>query len=84
MNQKKLVVNRLKALHTMRLQVEAMDRAMQTLSPEERLVVERLLIHRATGNMQSLCQILGVEQSSVYRRKERALRKLVKALGLDS
>lgn len=84
MNQKKQVVDRLKSLHAMRLQVEAMDRAMQTLTPEERLVVERMCIHPATGNVDTLCQLLQVEKSSIYRRKDRAVEKLAKALGMDS
>lgn len=84
MESRKQVGERLKALHAMRLQVEAMDRAMQVLTPEERLVVEQMLVHPATGNAETLCQILGVEKTSVYRRKDKALDKLIQALGMDS
>ena len=81
MDTRKQMENRLKQLQTMRLQVEAMDKAMQALTPEERLVVERMLIHPAAGSVQELCQILGVEQTSVYRRKYKALDKLIGTLG---
>lgn len=81
MAKKKVVAEQLKNLQAMRLQVEAMNRAMQVLTPEERLLVEQLLINPATGNTEMLCQLLGVEKSSIYRRKDRALDKLTKSLG---
>ena len=70
-----------KALAYAQLQVQVMDNAMQVLTPEERLVIHRMCIAREKGAVPVLCQILQVEQASVYRRKERALKKLAEAMG---
>lgn len=56
------------------------DRAMGTLTPEERLVLTRLYIYPEKGGVDRLCGELGVEQSSVYRRRDTALRKFTLAL----
>ena len=69
-----------KALQHARCWVQAVEGALQVLSPEERLVVDRLFIFPQKGNVQRLCQELCVEQSSVYRRRERALQKVGQAL----
>lgn len=80
MEGKKEVVRRLRELENMRQAVENMDNALACLTPEERLVVQMLLICPEKGAAQKLCQILSVEESSVYRRKKKALRKLEEAL----
>lgn len=56
------------------------DRALGALSPEERLVLTRLYIYPERGCVDRLCGELGVEQSSVYRRRDTALRKFTLAL----
>ena len=72
-------------LDAAQLWVDTTRQAMQVLSGEERLIAQRLFILPAKGNVQRLCQELGVEQSSVYRRRDRMLRKLGQALfGEDS
>ena len=61
------------------------DRALQVLPPDERLVLQRLFISREKDGLGRLCSELGVEQSSVYRKRERALRNFTIALyGVDS
>ena len=72
-----------KALAHARLQVQEMDIAMQVLTPEERLVIHRMCIAREKGAVPVLCQVLQVEKSSIYRRKDRALKKLAEAMGSD-
>ena len=49
------------------------DAGMEILSAEERLILDRFYIHPARGNVDRLCAELGVEQSSVYRRRDKAL-----------
>ena len=78
--QNKEVIRRLGELDGLRQRVWNLEQAMQVLTPEERLVAERLFIHPAKGNVQVLCQELGVEQSSVYRRRETALKKLAEVM----
>lgn len=59
--------------------VENVDRAMTTLTAEERLVLERLYIYPAMGNVDRLCGELGIEKSAVYERRDKALRRFTLA-----
>ena len=67
-------------LESLQKQVEILEGALQVLSPEERLVAEYLLISPEKGNVQRLCGMLNVEQSSVYRRRDHVLEKIARAL----
>lgn len=73
---KKEVVHRLRELEGLRQRVQTVEEALQVLNPEERLVIQMTLICPQRGNVQRLCELLSVEQSSVYRRRDRALEKL--------
>lgn len=53
--------------------VTLVDVGLEILNKEERLILDRLYIHPAKGNVERLCGELGIEQSSVYRRREKAL-----------
>ncbi len=76
MDGKQEVIRRLGEMDRLRCSLQSLEQAMQVLTPEERLVAERLFVHPAKGNVQRLCQELCIEQSSVYRRRETVLRKL--------
>ena len=80
MERKQEVVRRLRQLDGLRLAVENMDRALQVLTPEERLVVQMLYICPERKAADKLCTLLHVEHSSVYRKKDQAMEKLVQAL----
>ena len=77
---KQEMVRRLREYGVQRQAVEIMDVALQVLTPEERLVAERLLIHPQRGAVQQLCQILNLEQASIYRRRDRVLEKLAQTM----
>lgn len=77
---KKEVVYRLRELEGLRQRVQILEQALQVLNPEERLVIQMMLICPQRGNVQRLCELLAVEQSSVYRRRDRALEKLAQVL----
>lgn len=62
------------------LWLEATNRALAALSPEEKLVLHRLFIQQGKNNLERLCDELGVESSSVYRRRDAALRHFTQAL----
>ena len=79
---KQEMVRRLREYGVQRQAVEIMDVALQVLTPEERLVAERLLIHPQRGAVQQLCQILNLEQASIYRRRDSVLTKLAQAIGM--
>lgn len=56
------------------------DRALAALTPEEKLVLHRFYIYPERGSVDRLCGELGVEQSSIYRKRDKALRKFTLAL----
>lgn len=56
------------------------DRALSALTPEEKLILHRLYIYPERGGLDRLCQELKVEQSSIYRKRDKALRKFTYAL----
>ena len=67
----------------MQKELKILGNALQELNPEERLVAEFLLVNPQRGNVQRLCEILQVEQSSIYRRRERVLEKIANAIAID-
>ena len=68
------------ALEQAGLWLRVTDRALSALTPEEKLVLHRFYIYPERGGVDRLCGELGVEQSSVYRRRDKALRKFTVAL----
>lgn len=56
------------------------DRALAVLTPEEKLILHRLYICPERGSLDRLCTDLQVEQSSIYRKRDKALRKFTYAL----
>ena len=56
------------------------DRGLSALEPEERLVLQRLYLYPERGALERLCSELGVEQSSVYRKRDQALYRFTIAL----
>ena len=58
-----------------------MDRALAVLTPESRLVLQLLDISRVRGNVARVCELLNCENSTVYRRRDKALRQFAQALG---
>lgn len=60
--------------------LEATNRALSALTPEEKLVLHRLFIQPGKHSVDRLCQELGTERSTVYRKREAALRHFTRAL----
>ena len=81
---RKEVIGQLLQMEALRQAVENLDRALQVLTPEERLVVQMLYIDRQEHAVDKLCGMLRVERTSVYRRRDRALDKIGKALGIKN
>lgn len=63
-----------------RLWVSMVDKALAVLTEDERLVLDKFYIHQAKGSVGSLCELLNVEQSTVYRKRDNALRRFTIAL----
>lgn len=55
--------------------LKTVDGALATLSPEERAILDRMYINRHKGNVERVCDELKIEKTSVYRRRDAALRK---------
>jgi len=57
-----------------------MERGLQALSEEELLVLQRLYLYPRKGSLEQLCGELGVEQSTVYRKRDQALERFTVAM----
>lgn len=57
-----------------------MDKGLEALDEEEKIILEMLFIRPVKGNVDRLCELLCVEQASVYRRRDKALRRFTLAL----
>lgn len=68
------------AIREARRWVRIVESGLAVLDEQERLVLDRFFIHPARGNVDRLCHELGVERSSVYNRRDRALRHFTFAL----
>ncbi len=60
--------------------LSCMNKALGVLTPEEKLVLQRFYIYPEKGSVERLCDELGVESSSVYRKRDKALRHFTVAL----
>lgn len=56
------------------------DRGLMALSEDDRLVLQRLYLYPERGALDKLCVELGVEQSSIYRKRDQALERFTKAM----
>lgn len=63
-----------RALEQARKWVDLVESGLKVLNEEERLILDRLYINPAMGNVDRLCGELHVEQATVYRRRDKALR----------
>lgn len=59
---------------------EVVNNALSALEPEERMILHRLYILPQTGALEQLTEKLGVEKTSIYRRRDKALHKFTLSL----
>lgn len=55
--------------------VSKVERGLAVLTDEEKLILDRVYINPAKGNVERLCGDLHVERSAVYERMDKALRR---------
>ena len=60
--------------------VEITDNALEALTNEEKLVLFHLYVRPQRGAVDQLCEQLGLEQSSVYRKRDIALWRFTLAM----
>lgn len=56
------------------------DRGLMALAEDERLVLQRFYLYPEKGATERLCAELGVEQSTVYRKRDQALENFTIAM----
>jgi hypothetical protein len=59
---------------------DLVERALSALSSNEQLILRRLYILPQSGALDQLCEELGMERSSVYRHRDKALSKYTLSL----
>lgn len=69
-----------KALEQTLLWMMVTDRALEVLEPDELMILRQLYIKKAPGALRRVCQLLGTEKSTVYRKRDKALGKFTMAL----
>lgn len=69
-----------RALESAKIWVETTDSAMNVLTQEEQTILKCMYVEPKRGVVNFLCSELGVEQSSVYRRRDAALYRFTMAL----
>ena len=60
--------------------LEVTERGLMALTSDERLILQRLYLYPQKGAIDRLCAELGMEQSSVYRKRDQALHRFTAAL----
>jgi len=65
-------------LEVTRQQVEALDRLLSELPKDERLILDRMFIHRERNAAESLAVSLGYDVRRIYQKKDEALRNLAR------
>ena len=56
------------------------DRGLDALEPEELVILQRMYLFPERGAVDRLCGELGVEQATVYRRRDKALHRFTMAM----
>jgi len=74
-------VRMLRQVRLWRLRLQALETAMETLSECEREIIESLVIAPQRGNADKMCEMFDIEAAAVYRRRNKALKKLGEMLG---
>lgn len=67
-------------LRIVSLQINWLEKGLEALDSEERLVLEYFYIDRPPDHVGVLCEKLNTEKTMVYRKKDAALRKLAERL----
>ena len=68
------------AFENARCWLAATNGALSVLKQEERDILYQMYVHPSRGVVAKLCEELGVEQSSVYRKRDQALYRFTMAL----
>lgn len=70
------MILQLRQLDKLRLQVETLELALQTLNECEREIIEKMYIRPQRRVADKICEKFDIEVAAVYRRRNKALKKL--------
>lgn len=68
------------SLKQVKLWLANTEQGLMALSQEEQLILQRLYLYPERGAIERLCTELGVEQSSIYRKRDQALERFTLAM----
>lgn len=68
------------ALRQVRHWLSVTERGLLALDQEQRTILQRLYLYPQKGAIERLCSELGLEQSSVYRKRDQALHRFTAAI----
>ncbi len=74
------VVKALRKLEIMRAQVARMDAALAQLTQCEREIIDNMYIKPVPRVADKICEMFDIEVAAVYRRRNKALKKLAISL----
>ena len=75
------IVKALRQLNKMRALLERMEDALEGLNECEREIIEKMYIRPVAKASDKICEMFDIEVASVYRRRNKALKKLEERLG---
>ena len=75
------VVRLLRQQEKLRAQVAMVDAALELLDEEQRELITRTLVRPERLAADKMCEKFGIEETTVYRRRRKALEKLGELLG---
>lgn len=70
------LVRRLQQLDQSREYLRRLDEAVALLSPADKLIYHKLILHPEMGNADRLCQLLELEERALYYRRQKLLQRL--------
>lgn len=69
-----------RTLRHVRQWLNVADRGLLALDNDERLILQHLYLYPQKGATELLCSELGIEQSSVYRKRDQAIHRFTAAI----
>lgn len=67
-------------LRQVRQWLNVADRGLLALNADERLILQHLYLYPQKGAAERLCNELGLEQSSIYRKRDQAIHRFTAAI----
>ena len=75
------IIRRLRELRGMKAAVEQMEEALEILEEDEREIIDKIYVNQERYANEKLCEMLMVEVPTIYRRRNKALKKLEVYMG---